>query len=161
MKSLIVLALAFSSAAFALSPVPLSYKSTEVLSCAQGNETLSVQILTHVTGSDNFALLTFVDYRKNNQVAYSTISYMMPDFIPAGAGGFKVNGIGDQAGRVLYFGYDNMSVVAQLDGVFSFTNCKDLGTIGRFTNLGIPRVEPVKPAPAKPAPYKPTPYRKI
>ena len=167
MKSLLLAALFVSASAFAMPPLaPEAYKSTEVLSCAEGNRTLSVQVLTNAYGSDVHAVGTFVDYRVNGQVAYSSSSFQKPYFIAAGAGGYSVRGTEAEVGSMLTFGHDYMAIVANLEvypapgskgvvkSVFSFNNCRDMGTIGKFVNIGNPTVDTVVPAPKKKNPTK-------
>ena len=168
MKSLLALALVISASAYALSPVPqpTAFKSTEVVSCVNGNESLTVQVLTGVGFSDEFAFGTFVDYKKNGVSVYSSSSFDKPQFIAAGAGVYYVKGNGTEADKQISFGLDYMSYNVYLEKnygktVIAFmTNCTQVGDMSKYVNIGNPRVE-TKPSPAPKKPRKPTPYKKI
>ncbi len=116
MKLLLSLTLITSFAAFAapkFEAVPL--KRVEVVSCANGTETLTIQLLGEVA--------TFVEYKKNATTIYSSSSFAAPMLIPIGAGMFEANGIGSEADKRIIFGYDFLNLKATLDGVFAFDNC--------------------------------------
>lgn len=168
MKAMItLLAVLFSTSAFA-AVQPTGLLSTEVMKCAHGNEVLSVQVLSNANGDRNVAVGTFVDYKRGNTSVYSTTSYGIPKFVPAGAGGYNIEGYGTEAGKVLSMYQDYMTQIVRIEGpskrgfttLLAFDNCKNTGAMGQFTNVGNPILDPV---PAKKAPIKskPFPFKKI
>lgn len=125
MKSLLslVLCVSFSSAlASDYQAVPL--KSVEVVSCVNGSETLTIQLLTDARANDNKVLATFVDYKKNGETVYSSSSFNAPKLIPVGAGVYEVQGNGTESGKKITYGLDYMNLKASMDGVFTFEGCK-------------------------------------
>ena len=129
MKSLLALIILISStSAYA------NFRSTEIVTCvnAIGTEKLTIQLLSDVTTDGTPVIGTFIDYKKNGETVYSSSSFDKPIFIPAGAGAYVAHGNGTESGKSLYFGLDYMAYKATLEGVFTFDNCSEVTTIGKF-----------------------------
>ena len=164
MKSFLALAILFSAGAFALSPVQPAYKSTEVFRCAQGNETLSIQVLSIYGGNDSYAVGTFFDYQRNGVSVYSSTGYLAPRFVAAGGGYYEMVGVGEESGNTLRMGYSSEVLAGALEGrrvSFSLVNCNFQHAMYKYSNLGTPIPQPARQPEAPRKVYKPTPYKKI
>lgn len=154
----------FATVASTAAVAPSAWLSTEVVNCQSGNESVSIQILSPAQGDTRLAVATFIDYKRNGVSIYSTTQYQKPRFVPAGAGGYTIEGYAAEAGKVLSLYQDYMTYVVRLDAPgksgFFFQNCMSNGAIATFTNLGTPVIEPV-PAKRKSPPKRKDFYHKI
>ena len=170
MKAIFVfLAATFSATAFAnAAAAPTAWLSKEAVTCARGNESLSVQILSNAHGDPNQAIGVFVDYKRAGVSIYSSSSFGKPSFVPAGAGGYMAEGYGADAGKTLNIYTDYMTSVVRLEGmvkgrhstILAMEGCKNNGQLGMYTNIGTPIIDPV-PVKKKSPPKRKEPYRKI
>lgn len=118
LSSLVLLTSISALASTTHQPAPML--STEIASCVNNTDELTIQLLSDPSVDPKKTIATFIEFKRNGETVYSSSSFNEPVQIHKNRYLYTVKGNGTETDKTLTFSWGRKGFSAQLNNLFSF-----------------------------------------